>query len=53
MSVLSSQQYKVYEKNQLEKWAVFDNCFKIGNYLQTRAKSAFAKVKYYSLEVSF
>ncbi|GIV31067.1 MAG: polyguluronate lyase [Saprospiraceae bacterium] len=43
---------KVYENPSLEKWGVFENYFKAGNYLQTKDEGAFAKVKFYALEVS-
>lgn len=42
---------KVYEGPDWERWDVFENYFKAGNYLQTIDEGAFSKVKYYSLEV--
>lgn len=50
--VLNNSEYKVYENIHMRKWGVFENYFKAGNYFQTRDDGAFAKVKYYSLEVS-
>jgi hypothetical protein len=50
--VLNNSEYKVYENIHMRKWGVFENYFKAGNYFQTRDKGAFARVKYYSLEVS-
>lgn len=50
--ILNKTEYKVYENIHMEKWGVFENYFKAGNYFQTRDKGAFAKVRYYSLEVS-
>lgn len=41
----------VYEDTSLKKWP-FENYFKAGNYLGTRAEGAFSYVKYYELEVS-
>lgn len=43
---------KVYEGADWERWDVFENYFKAGNYLQTTDEGASASVKYYSLEVS-
>ncbi len=42
----------VYEGIHMEKWGVFENYFKAGNYLQTSDANAFARVKYYDLEIS-
>ena len=50
--ILNKTEYKVYENIHMQKWGVFENYFKAGNYFQTRDKGAFAKVRYYSLEVS-
>ncbi|NIJ45757.1 hypothetical protein FHR24_002228 [Wenyingzhuangia heitensis] len=50
--VLNGYDYKVYEDIHMEKWGVFENYFKAGNYFQSRDEGAYAKVKYYKLEVS-
>ncbi|CAH8296558.1 alginate lyase [Mariniflexile fucanivorans] len=50
--VLNGNEYKVYEDIHMRRWGVFENYFKAGNYFQSRDKDAFAKVKYYELEVS-
>jgi hypothetical protein len=42
----------VYEGVHMDRWGVFENYFKAGNYLGTTDDDAFAKVKYYELEVS-
>ncbi|MTI40105.1 polysaccharide lyase family 7 protein [Fulvivirga lutimaris] len=42
----------VFDDVHMEKWGVFENYFKAGNYLGTNDEGAFAKVKYYSLEVT-
>ncbi|GAB5522709.1 MAG: polysaccharide lyase family 7 protein [Roseivirga sp.] len=42
----------VYDDVNMQKWGVFENYFKAGNYLQTSDANAFARVKYYSLEIS-
>lgn len=50
--VLNNQEYKVYDDIHIKKWGVFENYFKVGNYLQTRDEDAFAKVRVYDIEVS-
>ena len=49
--VLNNTASKVYENIHMQKWSVFENYFKAGNYLQTKDNGSFAKVKYYDLEV--
>ncbi|MDO7173282.1 polysaccharide lyase family 7 protein [Mariniflexile sp. AS56] len=50
--ILNNSEYKVYEDIHMRKWGVFENYFKAGNYFQSRDEGAFARVKYYELEVS-
>ena len=50
--ILNSKESVVYDGFDIKKWGVFEIYFKAGNYLQTLDANAFAKVKYYSLEVS-
>ena len=50
--LLNDTHSKVYNDIHIEKWGMFENYFKAGNYLQTRDENSFARVKYYSLEVS-
>ncbi|MDN3664600.1 polysaccharide lyase family 7 protein [Algibacter miyuki] len=50
--ILNNSEYKVYEDVHMRKWGVFENYFKAGNYFQSRDEGAYAKVKYYDLEVS-
>jgi len=50
--ILNNSEYKVYKGIHMEKWGIFENYFKAGNYFQTRDKGAFAKVSYFNLEVS-
>ena len=50
--ILNNKESVVYDGFDMKKWGVFENYFKAGNYLQTLDVNAFAKVKYYSLEVS-
>ncbi|TVZ58648.1 alginate lyase [Flavobacteriaceae bacterium MAR_2010_105] len=49
--ILNNSEYKVYENIHMRKWGIFENYFKAGNYFQSRDEGAYAKVKYYSLEV--
>ena len=39
----------IFETASLDRWGVFENYFKAGNYLGTTDEGAFAKVKYYDL----
>lgn len=50
--VLNNNEFKTYENIHMKKWNVFENYFKAGNYFQSRDEGAFAKVRYYELEVS-
>jgi len=50
--VLNNNESVVYDNVHIQKWSVFENYFKAGNYLVTTDQGAFAKVKYYKLEVS-
>ena len=50
--VLNKNEYKVYENIHMERWGIFENYFKAGNYFQTRDEGAYAKVRYYELEVT-
>lgn len=49
--ILNNSEYKVYEDINMRKWGIFENYFKAGNYFQSRDEGAFARVKYYELEV--
>ncbi len=49
--ILNDKYSKVYDDIHMEKWGVFENYFKAGNYLASRDEGAFAKVKYYNLIV--
>jgi len=50
--VLNNYEYKTYENIHIKKWGIFENYFKAGNYFQSRDEGAFAKVRYYELEVT-
>lgn len=49
---LNDRETHTYTGFDMEKWAPFENYFKAGNYLVSRTEGAFARVKYYTLEVS-
>lgn len=49
--ILNEEESLVYEGIHIDKWDVFENYFKAGNYLVTKDEGAFAQVKYYELEV--
>ncbi|MDO6803361.1 polysaccharide lyase family 7 protein [Wenyingzhuangia sp. 1_MG-2023] len=50
--VLNNIYYKVYKGVHMEKWGIFENYFKAGNYFQSRDEGSYAKVNYYKLKVS-
>ena len=50
--ILNDNESKVYDDIHMQKWGVFENYFKAGNYLSSTDNNAFAKVKYYDLTVS-
>lgn len=49
--ILNESVSKTFEGVHIEKWGVFENYFKAGNYLQTTDEGAFARVKLYELKV--
>ena len=49
--ILNGTDYKVYEGIHMEKWGIFENYFKAGNYFQSRDEGSFSKVRFYALEV--
>ncbi|MEM0933511.1 MAG: polysaccharide lyase family 7 protein [Bacteroidota bacterium] len=50
--ILNKSESIVFSGLSMDKWSVFENYFKAGNYLQTTDEGAFAKVKIYELEVN-
>ena len=50
--VLNNNEFKVYENIHMQKWGIFENYFKAGNYFQSRDEDSFARVKYYDLKVT-
>ncbi|NOQ92615.1 MAG: polysaccharide lyase family 7 protein [Flavobacteriaceae bacterium] len=50
--ILNNKESVVYNDIHIEKWGVFENYFKAGNYLVSKDEGSFAKVKYYELDVN-
>jgi hypothetical protein len=50
--ILNNNESIVYDDIHIQKWSVFENYFKAGNYLASKDEGSFARVKYYDLEVS-
>jgi len=50
--ILNDKEKAVYKGVDIERWGIFENYFKAGNYLQSKDKDDYAFVKYYELEVS-
>lgn len=48
---LNEEEILMFDDIHIEKWGVFENYFKAGNYLQSTEDNAFSKVKYYELKV--
>ncbi len=48
---LGSEESLVFDDVHIDKWAIFENYFKAGNYLQSAEAGTFSRVKYYELEV--
>ena len=49
--ILNGTEYKVYKGIHMERWGIFENYFKAGNYFQSREEGSFSKVRFYQLEV--
>ncbi|MCM4155488.1 polysaccharide lyase family 7 protein [Gramella sp. AN32] len=49
---LNDEETVVYDNVHLQRWGIFENYFKAGNYLVSTDEGAFSFVKYYELEVS-
>jgi hypothetical protein len=50
--ILNNKDSVVFNNIHMQKWGIFENYFKAGNYLTTLDKEAYAEVKYYELEVA-
>ncbi len=51
LEVQMGDEVVTFDDVHVEKWAVFENYFKAGNYLQSTKSTAYAQVKFYELEV--
>ena len=49
--ILNDNESIIYNDIHIEKWGVFENYFKAGNYLVSTDNTAFSKLKYYDLTV--
>jgi hypothetical protein len=49
--ILNDNESVVYDDIHMQKWGVFENYFKAGNYLATLDDGSYSKVKYYALEI--
>lgn len=49
--IFNDNESVVYDGIHMDRWGIFENYFKAGSYLQTSEDGAFARVKYYELEV--
>jgi len=49
--VLNDNESMVFDDIHVQKWSIFENYFKAGNYLVTTDQNAYSRVKYYELEV--
>jgi len=50
--ILNENASVVYDNIHIQKWGIFENYFKAGNYFQSKDKNSYAKVKYYELVVT-
>ncbi|TXE13870.1 polysaccharide lyase family 7 protein [Seonamhaeicola algicola] len=50
--ILNNNEKIIYNDEHIQKWGIFENYFKAGNYLATKDEGAYATLKYYELEVS-
>ena len=50
--ILNDNESVVYDDINIQKWGIFENYFKAGNYLVTLDEGSFAYVNYYDLQVS-
>ena len=50
--ILNESASKVYDDIHIQKWNVFENYFKAGNYLITSDEGAFSTLKYFDLEIT-
>ncbi len=49
--ILNNNESMVFDDIHMQRWGIFENYFKAGNYLVTTDAGAFSRIKYYELEV--
>ena len=49
---LNDSETFVYKGASIDRWDIFENYFKAGNYFQSRDEGSHATVKYYELSIS-
>lgn len=50
--ILNDSEEMLFDDVHMQKWGIFENYFKAGNYLITKDSGSFARVKYFNLEAS-
>lgn len=50
--ILNDNESMVFDDIHVQRWGIFENYFKAGNYLITSDQNASSKVKYYELEIN-
>ncbi|MFT4534849.1 MAG: hypothetical protein ACJA1A_001867 [Saprospiraceae bacterium] len=50
--ILNENENVIFDDIHMQKWGVFENYFKAGNYFQTKDQGSSCTIKYYDLEVS-
>ncbi|WP_372746990.1 polysaccharide lyase family 7 protein, partial [Lutibacter sp.] len=50
--ILNEKSSVVYDDIHIQKWGIFENYFKAGNYFQSKDENSYAKVKYYELVIT-
>lgn len=50
--IMDGKEKAVYKDKSIERWGIFENYFKTGNYFNSRDEGSYGKVKIYDLEVS-
>ncbi|RPD93390.1 polysaccharide lyase family 7 protein [Aureibaculum marinum] len=48
---LNEKETIIYNDINIQKWNIFENYFKAGNYLSTTDEGSFSRIKYYELQV--
>ena len=50
--ILNDEHLVIYNDVHIQKWGIFENYFKAGNYFQSIDEGSYARVKYYELEIA-